>query len=180
MYIAILTTTLMNTLNQKICSAQGSNPCETYGRCGTFGICNALNDPICSCLQGFNPVNEQEWSLGNWTSGCQRRVRLACEGYNNGSTNLSREDGFLNLEMIKISGYSDRWAGPESECEGRCLRNCSCVGYQYAASRFCLFWSGDLIDIQKSPSETLDSALHVRIADSELGNVMFELELDYQ
>ncbi|CAA0825137.1 Unknown protein [Striga hermonthica] len=146
------------------CSAQtnsnntSGNPC----RCGPFGSCNP-NDVIpCKCLQGFSPNNSPEWALGNWSSGCVRRVPLGCELLPNGS----RPDGFLKLEMMKMSGYSSRWTGPRSECRARCLVNCSCVAYTYAGLG-CLFWSGSLMDTQKYPDES-GSDLYVRVANSEL------------
>ncbi|XP_042031155.1 G-type lectin S-receptor-like serine/threonine-protein kinase At1g11300, partial [Salvia splendens] len=43
------------------------NECDVYGKCGPFGSCNIMQSPICSCLRGFEPVNEDEWRRGNWT-----------------------------------------------------------------------------------------------------------------
>ncbi|KAL6546692.1 hypothetical protein OROMI_022413 [Orobanche minor] len=154
-------------------AAQGNgssgNPCDTYGRCGAFGICNSQNSPICSCLQGFYPRNSAEWDSGNWTSGCDRRVPLNCDG-NNGTANAGREDSFLRLPRMKMSGYSDRWPGSEDQCQGRCLSNCSCIAYGFDIGIRCMFWSnGTLIDIQKFPSGSGGSDLHIRLADSELG-----------
>ncbi|KAG8385650.1 hypothetical protein BUALT_Bualt03G0067200 [Buddleja alternifolia] len=155
--------------SSRFCIAQvnssSSNSCATYGRCGYYGSCNSLNSPICTCLRGFDPRNKQEWDTGNWTSGCVRRVPLNCES-NNGST--TRVDGFLKLQMMKISVYSDRWSGPEGECEGRCLRNCSCMAYGYDVGIGCMFWSGSLIDVQNFPSSS-GSDLYIRVANSELG-----------
>ncbi|GER31667.1 S-locus lectin protein kinase family protein [Striga asiatica] len=127
----------------------------------TFG-CNPNDVSPCRCLQGFSPNNGPEWASGNWSSGCVRRVPLGCESLANGS----RPDGFLKLEMMKMSGYSSRWTGPRSECRARCLANCSCVAYTYAGLG-CLFWSGSLMDTQKFPDES-GSDLYVRVANSEL------------
>ncbi|XP_059628122.1 G-type lectin S-receptor-like serine/threonine-protein kinase At1g11330 [Cornus florida] len=41
--------------------------CEAYGKCGPFGSCNAKGLPICTCLQGFDPKDMEEWSRGNWS-----------------------------------------------------------------------------------------------------------------
>lgn len=159
----------------RFCTAQGntnttSNTCETYGKCGPFGSCNSQDSPICTCLRGFYPRNNQDWSSGNWTSGCVRRVPLNCEG-NNGTDNRSGEDGFLKLQKIKISGYSARWSGPEDQCQGRCLGNCSCIAYGFDVGIGCMFWSGTLIDIQIFPSGS-GSDLYIRVANSELGNFL--------
>ncbi|KAH6828241.1 hypothetical protein C2S53_009944 [Perilla frutescens var. hirtella] len=34
--------------------------CDTYGKCGPFGSCNAHQNPICSCFHGFMPKNRAE------------------------------------------------------------------------------------------------------------------------
>lgn len=89
----------------------------------------------------------------------------------NGTTNGSREDGFLDLERMTISGYSDRWVGPETGCETRCLSNCSCAAYTYdKVGKGCMFWSGALMDIQVIPRGS-GSQLHIRVAEFQLGNV---------
>ncbi|KAL3820635.1 hypothetical protein ACJIZ3_006540 [Penstemon smallii] len=164
---------ILYCLNPKFSTAQddnpsnpSNNPCETYGTCGEYGSCNSQESPICTCLQGFYPRNTREWNSGNWTSGCVRRVPLACEGQN-GTTNGSRGDGFLGLDMMKLSGYSDRWFGPEDQCEGRCLRNCSCLAYGYDTGIGCMFWYGTLIDFEKFQSRS-GSELYIRVAGSEL------------
>ncbi|KAK4485151.1 hypothetical protein RD792_007764 [Penstemon davidsonii] len=161
---------ILYCLNPRFSTAQdnnpSNNPCDTYGTCGVYGSCNSQDSPICTCLQGFYPRNTQEWNSGNWTSGCVRRVPLACEGQN-GTTNGGRVDGFLGLDMMKLSGYSDRWFGPEDQCQGRCLRNCSCLAYGYDTGIGCMFWYDTLIDFEKFPSRS-GSELYIRVASSEL------------
>ncbi|EEF37738.1 hypothetical protein RCOM_1096920 [Ricinus communis] len=71
--------------------------CNVDGICGVFGACNPQNSPVCSCLRGFEPKNADEWTRGNWTSGCVRRRYLQCERTENGGE-LGKEDGFLKLE----------------------------------------------------------------------------------
>nr|KYP59286.1 Cysteine-rich receptor-like protein kinase 10 [Cajanus cajan] len=46
--------------------------CDIYGACGPFAICNSQSSPTCSCLQGFEPRNKEEWNRQKWTSGCVR------------------------------------------------------------------------------------------------------------
>ncbi|KAK4439264.1 G-type lectin S-receptor-like serine/threonine-protein kinase [Sesamum alatum] len=168
----LLSIFVLSSFLPRFCTPQGnntstsSNSCETYGKCGPFGSCNSQDSPICTCLRGFYPMNNQEWSSGNWSSGCVRRVPLNCEG-NNGTSNGSGEDGFLKLEKMKISGYSARWVGPQDQCEGRCLGNCSCIAYGFDNGIGCMFWSGTLIDIQIFPSGS-GSDLYIRMAKSEL------------
>lgn len=150
----------------EFCEAQGNTntstgPCGRSGECGAFGSCNAQDSTICSCLPGFTPRNAQEWVAGNWSSGCERRANLSCA---NGATN----DGFWKLQSMKISGYSTRFSGPEDQCEGICLRNCSCIAYAYDGGIGCMFWSSALIDVQKI-SNGLGSDLSIRVSASDLG-----------
>ncbi|KAK6145652.1 hypothetical protein DH2020_022472 [Rehmannia glutinosa] len=120
---------------------------------------------------GFEPENKQEWDSGNWTSGCVRKIPLNCRGNNNISTsnNGSREDGFLKIQSIKVPGYSTRWFGPEKECPGLCLMNCSCIAYAHDSDLGCMFWNSTLFDIQKFPIGLSSSDLYFRVANSELG-----------
>lgn len=162
-------------VSPKFCRAQNnsasSNVCETYGRCGQFGSCDSLGSTTCTCLQGFYPRNNQEWDSGNWTSGCLRRAPLSCEQGNNGTI-----DGFLKLQTMKVRGYTRRWSGPQDQCEGQCLGNCSCLAYAYDSGIGCMFWDGALIDLQKFQGGS-GSDLYIRVSKSELGN--FSLFLDY-
>ncbi|VFQ67169.1 unnamed protein product [Cuscuta campestris] len=88
---------------------------------------------------------------------------------------LEDDDGFLVLSQMKATGYSDWWFGPENECQGRCVRNCSCVAYAYNQRSGCMFWSGTLIDIQRLPTGSR-SDLHIRVANSELGRQRAKIE----
>ncbi|GFQ07267.1 g-type lectin s-receptor-like serine/threonine-protein kinase at1g11300 [Phtheirospermum japonicum] len=164
---------ILHSFYPSLCAGQtnttansSNNTCETYGWCGAFGSCNPQGSPTCTCLRGFDPNNGLEWAAGNWTGGCVRKVPLSCVGFN-GSTNGSGADGFLKLEMMKMAGYSSRWVGPESECQGRCLNTCSCIAYAFNSGVGCMFWSGTLIDTQRFPG---GSGLHtyIRVANSEL------------
>ncbi|CAA2961052.1 G-type lectin S-receptor-like serine threonine-kinase At1g11330 [Olea europaea subsp. europaea] len=136
------------------------------GTCGPFGICNSQNSPICTCLRGFYPQDDGEWKAENWTSGCVRRIDLQCET-NNGSNSGSKEDRFLKLETMKVPDYGDRQPGQESECEGLCMKNCSCIAYAHDTGIGCLFWTGSLINIQK---DSAGSDLFIRLANSEFGH----------
>lgn len=179
LYSAIFILILCSFNQNLYCSAQPNNSsgnrCDTYGICGPFATCDSLNSPICSCLRGFDPVNGQEWNSGNWTSGCARRVPLAYCEPSNGTTNSSIQDRFYDLDRIKIMGYSDRWPAHESECEGWCLRNCSCLAYVYIIDTgACLFWCRDLINLHTAPSMSI--RIKFRVASSEIpGNMIFSM-----
>ncbi|KAL8130443.1 hypothetical protein V2J09_019598 [Rumex salicifolius] len=135
-----------------------STQCDVYGTCGAFGSCNTLRNPICSCLEGFVPKNEEEWANGNWSSGCVRRTQLQCQG-----------DGFLKLSTMKVPDFAD-WALEvnKDECGSHCLKNCSCVAYAYDSGVGCMTWTRSLIDVQEFKTSGVD--LYLRLASSELGS----------
>ncbi|KAE8037846.1 hypothetical protein FH972_010401 [Carpinus fangiana] len=145
--------------------------CDVYGKCGAFGSCNSKNSPICSCLQGFEPKNTEEWNRGNWASGCVRRTPLQCERVNNGSDE-GNKDGFLKLKMMKALDLEDLSSALEEQCRTQCLENCSCIAYAFDAGTGCISWTRSLIDLQIFSSGGVD--LYVHLAYSELdkgGNV---------
>ncbi|PPS06028.1 hypothetical protein GOBAR_AA14618 [Gossypium barbadense] len=80
--------------------------CDVYGYCGAFGICDSSKRPVCSCLKGFKPRNIEEWSRGNWSSGCFRTTLLQCQrDNNNGSGGAGQgDDGFLKMMKFSTSG----------------------------------------------------------------------------
>ncbi|KAK3433246.1 hypothetical protein EUGRSUZ_D00792 [Eucalyptus grandis] len=143
--------------------------CDVYGQCGPFGICNAKNSPICSCLRGFEPKNFEEWGRGNWSGGCIRKSLLQCNGTANGSSTASKKDGFLKLEMMKVPNSGIFYSTLESDCPGNCSINCSCVAYAFDPGVGCMFWIQDLIDLQKF--SVGGTTLYVRLAHSELENL---------
>ncbi|KAI8006873.1 G-type lectin S-receptor-like serine/threonine-protein kinase [Camellia lanceoleosa] len=48
---------------------------DFYGYCVPFSSCdeNGLHK-FCRCLEGFEPKDQKEWKLGNWTGCCTRRM----------------------------------------------------------------------------------------------------------
>ncbi|KAE7995523.1 hypothetical protein FH972_000307 [Carpinus fangiana] len=138
--------------------------CNVYGKCGAFGSCNSTNSPICSCLQGFEPKNTEEWNRGNWTSGCVRRTPLQCERVNNGSDG-GKKDGFLKLKIMKVPDLEDLSSALEEQCRTQCLENCSCIAYAFDVGTGCMPWTRSLIDLQKFSSGRVD--LYIRVAYSE-------------
>ncbi|XP_020224182.1 G-type lectin S-receptor-like serine/threonine-protein kinase At1g11300 [Cajanus cajan] len=139
--------------------------CDIYGACGPFAICNSQSSPTCSCLQGFEPRNKEEWNRQKWTSGCVRSTSLQCERVSNQNTSA---DGFLKLKMIKVPDHADGTflsLQPDS-CRSRCLKNCSCIAYSYDAKIGCMSWTANLIDIRQFTYGGLD--LYVRVAYTEL------------
>ncbi|TYH86360.1 hypothetical protein ES332_D01G037100v1, partial [Gossypium tomentosum] len=142
--------------------------CDVYGKCGAFGICDSTKRPICSCLKGFKPRNIEEWSRGNWSSGCFRTTPLHCQRDNNNGCEAGQgDDGFLKLKKMKVPAFPDQSSITNGECKDQCMKNCSCVAYAYDAGIGCMLWSGDLIDVQKFSNRGVD--LYIRLTSSELG-----------
>ncbi|KAJ0725601.1 putative S-locus glycoprotein [Helianthus annuus] len=50
--------------------------CDRFSLCGPYGICSINKHPPCSCMQGFEPRNPEEWEVSDWVSGCVRRNPL--------------------------------------------------------------------------------------------------------
>ncbi|KAI8008309.1 S-locus-specific glycoprotein S13 [Camellia lanceoleosa] len=119
--------------------------CDFYGYCGPFSSCdeNGLHK-FCRCLEGFEPKDQKEWELGNWTGGCTRRMALTCD----------IGDQFSKLERMKLPDYSISVGNmiAVSQCELECSKNCTCVAYAYtnvsSEAVSCMHWFGDLVDLK--------------------------------
>jgi hypothetical protein len=140
--------------------------CDVYGTCGTFGNCDLLGSPICSCLRGFEPKIIEEWNRGNWSSGCLRRTPLQCERLNK-SGEERKEDGFFELKMVKVPDFAQWSYGTKDDCQNQCLKNCSCVAYAYDSGIGCMSWTGNLIDLRKF--SVGGSEIYIRLANLEFG-----------
>ncbi|XP_074269997.1 G-type lectin S-receptor-like serine/threonine-protein kinase SD1-13 [Silene latifolia] len=139
-----------------------TNECDVYGRCGEYGSCNSLSSPICRCLKGFEPKIRQEWSKGNWSSGCTRKKKLLC------GIQAAKEDVFFSLPNMKPPANTNGLQGlDQNACRSQCLSNCSCLAYAFDISLGCMTWSGKLIDTQQFSSNGVD--LYLRLEHSELG-----------
>ncbi|KAF9587705.1 hypothetical protein IFM89_004682 [Coptis chinensis] len=88
--------------------------CDFYGKCGSFGFCNLLSSPICSCLKGYEPKSIEEWNNGNWSSGCFRSSPLQCER-NNTNSDEGKDDGFLKHEKMKVPDFVNSERAPDME-----------------------------------------------------------------
>nr|POE89095.1 g-type lectin s-receptor-like serine/threonine-protein kinase [Quercus suber] len=140
--------------------------CDVYGTCGAFGSCNSMSSPICSCLEGFEPKNTEEWNRQNWTSGCERRTPLQC-GRVNTSGKADKMDGLLKVDKMKVPDFVEWSAAQEDDCRQHCLQNCSCIAYALDLGTGCMTWNRSLIDTQQiSNASAVD--LYIRVAHSEL------------
>ncbi|KAK6124447.1 hypothetical protein DH2020_041810 [Rehmannia glutinosa] len=139
--------------------------CDVYGTCGPFGSCNGQAKPMCTCLPGFEPKNVDEWSAGNWTSGCARKTPLGCEK-NNSVGEMGKRDGFFRLKTVKLPDHANWFPIIEADCGSQCLINCLCIAYTFYAGIGCMFWFKSLIDVQKFSGGGGD--LYIRLAHTEL------------
>jgi hypothetical protein len=67
---------------------------------------------------------------------------------------------------MKVPDFIKRSDSNQDECGTDCLKNCSCSAYAYDPSIGCMYWSGELIDLQKFPKGGVD--LFIRVP-AELG-----------
>ncbi|XP_057451377.1 G-type lectin S-receptor-like serine/threonine-protein kinase At1g11330 [Lotus japonicus] len=135
------------------------NVCDFYVTCGAFGNSDASSDPIYSCFEGFRPRDAGAWSAKNWTGGCVRTAELRCVEVKNGSE--VQQDGFLLFNNMKVPDFAERSDGDQDKCGRDCLGNCSCLAYGHDPYIGCMYWSRDLIDLQKFPSGGVDLFIRV-------------------
>jgi hypothetical protein len=143
-----------------------ADECEKYKLCGAYAICNISNSLVCACLEGFLPKSPKDWDSADWSDGCVRRTPLKC---NDG-------DGFQQRMKVKLPDTSSCWYNKSmtlKECEGMCLKNCSCTAFASLDIRGggsgCLLWFDSLVDIRELGDSGQD--LYIRMAISELGTI---------
>ncbi|KAJ0678335.1 putative protein kinase RLK-Pelle-DLSV family [Helianthus annuus] len=142
--------------------------CDRFSLCGPYGICSINKHPPCSCMQGFEPRNPEEWEVSDWVSGCIRKNPLNC---GNGNAN-GNEDGFLKIVGVKIPDTRRAWYNVSmtlGECEMVCKRNCSCTGFTSLDIRNggsgCLLWLDELLDTREYD---VYQDIYIRMSASEL------------
>ncbi|XP_022724107.1 G-type lectin S-receptor-like serine/threonine-protein kinase B120 isoform X2 [Durio zibethinus] len=127
-----------------------ANKCELYNYCGNYATCHNFNSPSCNCLEGFRPKFPEQWSRGNWSGGCERRIELQCHSTNGTAGGNGKPDGFKGLNSMKLPDLSSLWlsAGNLDACRASCLGNCSCTACSFILGIGCMIWTGELVDIQ--------------------------------
>jgi len=145
--------------------------CDGFKACGANGLCDSNASPVCTCMRGFSPRNQQAWNLRDGSGGCVRNTNLDC-----GS------DKFLHVGDVKLPETSSVFWNRSmnlDECKDLCRRNCSCTAYANIevtnGGTGCVTWSGELIDMRQYPSGGQD--LFVRIAASDAGTTFSPLFL---
>ncbi|KAL7088805.1 hypothetical protein ACP275_13G150200 [Erythranthe tilingii] len=140
--------------------------CDSYNHCGAFGRCNEINVPKCSCMRGFVPKDNDEWSRGNWSGGCVRRAELQCAEKNN---SVEANDGFVKVDNVKLPDFVDYVGNIDAEdCREMCLKNCSCTAYAFVSGINCMIWNRELVDVQQFGQD--GRTLFIRLASSEFGD----------
>ncbi|XP_009617832.1 G-type lectin S-receptor-like serine/threonine-protein kinase At4g27290 isoform X1 [Nicotiana tomentosiformis] len=141
-----------------------ADDCDAYKLCGAYGTCNVLSDPVCQCLDKFEPKHPYDWNRADWSSGCVRKRSINCTG-----------DGFLMYSGIKLPDTRNSWFSETmalDECREVCLRNCSCMGYTNLDIRNggsgCLLWIDELVDIRQLSQSGQD--IYIRMSASDIGS----------
>lgn len=141
--------------------SQPHDQCTVYELCGPNGVCGENVSPFCSCPTGFQPTNAQEWSSNAWAGGCARQEKLQCSN-----------DGFTPLSQTSFNASSQQvFLGLDSnDCSAACLRNCSCMAYNYdQINNECVLQAGALLDGKKSSTTTSTTYLKVASQGSTTG-----------
>ncbi|RYR35887.1 hypothetical protein Ahy_A10g050984 isoform G [Arachis hypogaea] len=150
-----------------------ADECDYYRQCGPYGVCDKNASPICKCMQGFRPKNQEAWNMRDGSNGCVRNTVLNCS-----------TDKFLHLENMKLPETSSVFMNKSmtlDECGSLCKRNCSCTAYANIDIRNggsgCVMWLDQLIDM--SVFATYGQDLFVRLAAADIGDErnMDDLEL---
>ncbi|XLR02940.1 receptor-like serine/threonine-protein kinase SD1-8 isoform X2 [Arachis hypogaea] len=138
--------------------------CDYYRVCGSYGVCDNDASPICTCMQGFRPKNQEAWNLRDGSDGCVRNTGLNCS-----------TDKFLHLENMKLPETTSVFVNKSmtlDECGSLCKRNCSCTAYANIyitnGGSGCVMWLGQLFDMVVFPKNGQD--LYVRLAAADIGS----------
>ena len=146
--------------------------CDEYASCGAFGLCNvdAAAAPLCSCVEGFSPVNQSRWSRRESSGGCQRDAQLECGG--NGTETTDRFTVVRSVKLPDTDNATVDMSATLEQCRARCLANCSCVAYAPADIRGagggsgCVMWQDDIVDLRYVEN---GQDLYLRLAKVESG-----------
>jgi len=137
--------------------------CDNYGTCGPFGICDSNAFPVCKCVSGFDIKNQRQWDLRNFSDGCVRKTELECG-----------KDKFLHLKNVQLPQTRSVFVNKSmtlSECENRCLKDCSCTAYANEeitnGGTGCVMWNYSLVDMRQFTEAGQD--LFIRLAASDVG-----------
>ncbi|KAF5811597.1 putative protein kinase RLK-Pelle-SD-2b family [Helianthus annuus] len=136
---------------------QPENPCRVYGLCGNFGFCNAKSvlNP-CKCFDGFRALDGTGWDAGDYSGGCVRDSDKNCEN------DRFNDIGDVTFDQEKVESSS----GSRTDCERKCLSNCSCVALSYKPkTNSCKNYFGQVLNLGNSSSDLgiIQDSLSIRV-----------------
>lgn len=141
--------------------------CDYYKECGPYGVCDTNASPVCTCMRGFRPKNQQAWNLRDGSDGCVRNTKLDCAS-----------DKFLLVQEVKLPDTTSVFVNRSMnlvECEELCHKNCSCTAYANIeitnGGSGCVMWGDELLDMRRYTQGGQD--LYVRLAASDVGMFLF-------
>ncbi|KAJ0256097.1 PAN/Apple domain-containing protein [Hirschfeldia incana] len=160
-YLGRLTTTPISLEWNLFWTSPAEPQCDVYKTCGSYAYCDVNTTPVCNCIQGFKPLNVQQWDLRDPSGGCIRRTRLSCSG-----------DAFTRMKNMKLPETTNATVNRRiglKECEKRCLSDCNCTAFANADIRNggtgCVIWTGQLDDMRNYAVDGQD--LYVRLAAAD-------------
>ncbi|KAK9056166.1 hypothetical protein SSX86_027255 [Deinandra increscens subsp. villosa] len=140
--------------------SEPENPCRVYGLCGNLGFCNAKSmvNP-CKCFDGFRPSDGSGWDAGDFSGGC---VTNSDNNYNCRNDKFeSIGDVTFDQEKVESSSTS------RSDCERKCLSNCSCIGFSHnPKTNSCKNYFGEILNLGNSSSDLgiIQDSLNIRVS----------------
>ncbi|GFY88360.1 major facilitator superfamily protein [Actinidia rufa] len=149
--------------------------CSVYSACGDFGVCNSKNLVPCKCLPGFEPVLLNQWKGGDFSSGCNRKLKVCGK----------EPDTFLDVKMMKVGIQQSLYpkADKKQSCETECLSNCQCQAYFYNDANYqrqrgsgikgCWIWAMPPNSLQEEYAED-GYNISVRVVASSIGSTARE------
>ncbi|XP_076948764.1 G-type lectin S-receptor-like serine/threonine-protein kinase SD2-2 [Bidens hawaiensis] len=147
--------------------SQPDNWCRVYGLCGNFGFCNSKSvvNP-CKCLDGFRPVDGAGWDAGDYSGGC-----VTDSDDSNCGNDEFEEIGDVTFDQQKVESST----GSRSDCERRCLSDCSCVALSHnPKTNSCKNYFGGILNLGNSSSDLgiIQNSLIVRVPRGVFGKKM--------
>ncbi|KAF7823075.1 G-type lectin S-receptor-like serine/threonine-protein kinase [Senna tora] len=160
---------LENSQQWNLFWSQPRQQCEVYAFCGAFGRCTETSQPFCSCLPGFEPKNQSDWNLSDFSGGCVRKSKLQCES---SDPSKGKKDRFMPLTNMASPNHSQSvGAGNAGECESACLNNCNCSVYAYDSNGCSIWNSTSILSLQQlSQDDSNGETLYLKLAASEFSD----------
>ena len=155
------------THSWELFAASQVDQCESYAYVVQTLSAMPMSLPYVHAWKDLCPNLQKKWYSVDWSDGCVRRTKLKCNG-----------DGFQKYTNVKLPDTSSSWFNRTmslKECEGLCLKNCSCTAYSNldisGEGSGCLLWFGILNDMKVFSQDGQD--LYIRLTNSELGTFYF-------